>query len=159
MVVMHISATNDFPQAVDEAFRMLTDRSFLDAVCRATGPLEYSAFVDGLLTGSRRVMPNHPSIKRFTGPTVTVSDEIAWEAEPTSDGGRRGATRVTVAGMPVELLGTATLSAHGAGSLLRYEGELTVAIPLFGPGLEKQAAPLLIEALNMQQQVARTWPS
>lgn len=158
MVAMHIIATHDLPQAPDAAFRMLTDRSFLDAVCAATEPLEYTVFVNGLQTGSRRVMPNHPSIKRFTGSTITVTDEIAWEPDPTSDGSRRGKTRVAVAGMPVELLGTATLSANGAGSLLVYEGELTVAIPLLGPGLEKQAAPLLVEALDVQQQVAQTWP-
>jgi hypothetical protein len=151
---MHIVATNDFPQAVEPAFVLLRDPEFLDAVCRATHPLEYSVTVDGLTTGSRRVLENHPSIRRFTGPTITVTDEIEWDADP-SDGVRRGRTRVAVEGMPVELLGTVALEGRGTGSRLTYSGELTVAIPLLGPSLERQAKPLLVEALSRQEQVAQ----
>lgn len=153
---MHITATNEFPQPPQEAFGLLTDPDFLDAVCRSTHPLEYSVYVRGLLTGSRRVMENHPSIRRFTGPTITVTDEITWEPD-SDDGHRSGSARVTVEGMPVELLGTVSLVASTAGSTLTYEGELTVAVPLLGPTLERQAAPLLVEALERQESVARRW--
>ncbi|HRA75656.1 MAG TPA: DUF2505 domain-containing protein [Propionicimonas sp.] len=155
---MHIVATNDFTRAVEPAFALLTDPDFLDAVCRATHPLEHSVAVSGLTTGSRRVMENHPSIRRFTGPTITVTDEITWDAEPT-DGTRHGRARVAVEGMPVELLGTVALEPRGTGSRLTYSGELTVGIPLLGPSLERQAAPLLVEALSRQEQVAQTWPA
>jgi hypothetical protein len=81
-----------------------------------------------------------------------VVDEIIWEAEPV-DGGRRGAAHITVEGLPAELLGTVTLAPGGKGSVLTYDGELTVSVPFLGPSLARQAAPLLLEALEIQQRV------
>lgn len=152
---MEISATHQYPQPPEAAFAMLTDPAFLEAVCVATDPLEYSVRVDGLRTGARRTMKNHPSIERFTGPTITVNDQVDWEE--ARDGSRRGRTLVTVEGMPVTLAGTVTLAPAGQGSTLTYAGDLTVAVPLLGPALERQAAPLLLRALELQSQVAQTW--
>lgn len=156
MVGMRIQASLEFPQDPVAAFAMLTDPAFLDAVCVATSPLEHSVFADGLRTGSRRVMENHPSIRRFTGSTITVTDEITWSATATAEGAN-GTALVRVEGMPVELVGTVVLGPLGGGSTLVYDGTLTVAVPLLGPGLEKQAAPLLLEALKRQEGVAAQW--
>lgn len=149
---MEIHATNDFAAPVPEVFAMLTDRVFLRAVCLATSPLEHDVVVDGLRTATRRVMPTPSVVSRLAGPTMTVVDQITWE---TADGGagRAGATLVTVEGMPVELIGAVTLLPGGRGSLLSYSGELSVRIPVIGPGLAKQAAPALLEALEVQQRV------
>lgn len=153
---MEISATHQYPQPPRAAFAMLTDPAFLEAVCTASEPLDYSVYVDGLRTGARRTMKNHASIERFTGPTITVTDEVSWE--PGEDAGvRTGKTLVTVEGMPVALNGTVTLAPAGAGSVLTYTGDLKVAIPLLGPAFERQAAPLLLEALELQAKVAQTW--
>lgn len=154
---MEISATHRYPQPPADTFAMLTDPAFLEAVCTATDPLEYSVYVEGLRTGSRRTMRNHASIERFTGPTITVTDEVSWD-EPAGEL-RTGRTVVAVEGMPVTLTGTVTLSPTDDGASLTYAGELTVAIPLLGPALERQAAPLLLEALAIQAQVAQTWRS
>ncbi len=156
MSAMEISATHQFPQQVDAAFAMLTDPEFLDAVCAASDPLDYWVVANSLHTGARRVMRNHPSIEKFTGPTITVTDEIDWDAEP-ADGSRTGAARVTVEGMPVALIGRVVLAPSGDGSALTYSGNLKVSIPLVGPGLERQAAPILLEALAVQARVAQTW--
>lgn len=152
---MEISTTHQYPQPPAATFTMLTDPAFLEAVCLATDPLDYSVYVDGLRTGARRTMKNHASIERFTGPTITVTDEVSWaEAEGEL---RNGITVVAVEGMPVTLRGTVTLAPSGAGASLTYDGELTVAIPLLGPALERQAAPLLLEALSRQAEVAQSW--
>ena len=152
---MEISTTHQYPQPPAATFTMLTDPAFLEAVCLATDPLDYSVYVDGLRTGARRTMKNHASIERFTGPTNTVTDEVSWaEAEGEL---RNGITVVAVEGMPVTLRGTVTLAPSGAGASLTYDGELTVAIPLLGPALERQAAPLLLEALSRQAEVAQSW--
>lgn len=153
---MEISATHQYPQPPAATFAMLTDPAFLEAVCVATDPLDYSVYVEGLRTGARRTMKNHSSIERFTGPTITVTDEVAW-AEADGDT-RTGTTVVAVEGMPVTLRGTVTLAPSGEGASLTYDGDLTVAIPLLGPALERQAAPLLLEALSRQAEVAQTWP-
>ena len=83
---------------------------------------------------------------------MAVVDEISWQPE-TVDGDRRGAAHITVEGMPAELVGTVTLVSGGRGSVLTYDGELTVNIPFLGPSLAKQAAPALLEALEIQQRV------
>lgn len=153
---MEIRATHQYPQPVPDAFAMLTNPAFLEAVCLASDPIEYSTFVDGLRTGARRTMRNHASIERFTGPTITVSDEVTWQ-ESNGDGTRTGTTLVAVEGMPVALTGTVTLAPSGGGSSLTYNGDLKVSVPLLGPALERQAAPLLLEALDLQAKVAQTW--
>lgn len=153
---MEISATHQFPQPPQDAFAMLTDPAFLEAVCTASDPIEYSVFVDGLRTGARRTMRNHPSIERFTGATITVSDEVTWDGTGV-DGVRTGRTLVLVEGMPVALNGTVTLAPAATGSTLTYTGDLKVSIPILGGALERQAAPILLEALEIQARVAQTW--
>ena len=41
--------------------------------------------------------------------------------------------------------------------MLTYAGVLDVRGPILGPGLAKQAAPLLLEALEIQQKVGREY--
>ncbi len=149
---MEIHATNDFAASVTDAFAMLTDKVFLRAVCLATDPIEHSVEVDGLRTSTRRVMPTPSVVARLAGPTMAVVDEIAWEPGQ-ADGGRQGAAHITVEGLPAELVGRVTLRPGGRGSVLSYNGELTVNVPFLGPGLARQAAPLLLEALEIQQRV------
>jgi hypothetical protein len=149
---MEIHATNDFAASVPTVFAMLTDRVFLRAVCLATDPLEHEVWVDGLRTATRRVMPTPSVVSRLAGPKMAVVDEITWSPDGNGDG-RSGAAHITVEGMPAELVGTVTLLPGGRGSVLTYAGELTVRIPVLGPGLAKQAAPLLLEALEIQQRV------
>jgi hypothetical protein len=64
---------------------------------------------------------------------------------------------VNVEGMPADVVGTVTLAPGGRGSVLSYTGELTVRVPVLGPGLAKQAAPALLEALDVQQRVGDEW--
>ena len=153
---MEIHATNDFAAPATEVFAMMTDRVFLRAVCLATSPLEHEVVVDGLRTSTRRVMPTPSVVTRFVGPTMTVLDEITWEASANGEG-RTGATLVTVEGMPVDLVGTVRLAPGGRGSLLTYTGELNVRIPVLGSSLAKQAAPALLEALEVQQRVGEEY--
>ena len=149
---MEIHATNDFAAPVETVFAMLTDRVFLRAVCMATDPVEHDVSVEGLHTSTRRVMPSPSVVKRLAGPTMAIVDDITWEASPV-DGVRSGKTLVTVEGMPADVVGTVTLAPGGRGSLLTYLGELTVRVPVLGPGLARQAAPAVMEALDVQQRV------
>lgn len=148
---MQIHASNDFAATSDAVFAMLTDRVFLRANALATEPLEHEVFVDGLTTTTRRVMPSPSVVARFTGPTLAVVDEIRWD--PPNGAVRTGVATITVEGMPAGLVGTVRLSPGGRGTVLDYVGELTVDVPLLGPSLAKQAAPVLLEALETQQQV------
>ncbi len=149
---MEIHATNDFAASVPVVFAMLTDQVFLRAVCLASDPLEHEVTVDGLRTASRRVMASPSAVRRLAGPTMAIVDQITWEPDGTGPD-RRGAAHITVEGLPAELVGTVALVPGGRGAVLSYDGELTVNIPFLGPGLARQAAPLLLEALEIQQRV------
>lgn len=149
---MEIHATNDFAAPVPTVFAMLTDRVFLRAVCLATDPLEHEVDVDGLRTSTRRVMPTPSVVSRLAGPTMTIVDQITWEPDGVGPS-RHGAAHITVEGLPAELIGAVTLVEGGRGAVLSYDGELTVNVPFLGPGLARQAAPLLLEALEIQQRV------
>jgi hypothetical protein len=156
MARMEIHATNDFAASTDTVFAMLTDRVFLRAVCLATDPIGHDVSTDGLHTSTRRVMPTPSVVKRLAGPTMTIVDDITWDAAPV-DGVRHGATLVTVEGMPAEVVGAVTLAPGGRGAVLSYTGELTVRVPVLGQGLARQAAPALLEALDVQQRVGDEW--
>lgn len=149
---MEIHATNDFEASVPAVFAMLTDPEFLKSVCQATEPLEYSVSASAEQTTTRRVMTAPSVATRFTGPTLAVTDEINWD--PAADSAQRtGSTLISVEGLPAKLTGTVRLSQGGRGVVLNYDGDLLVDIPIIGPGLAKQAAPLLLEALQIQQEV------
>ena len=151
MNLMLIHATNDFAAEVPTVFAMLLDPVFLRATCLAAEPLDHAVSVDGLHTSSTRVLPTPSVAARFTGPTISVTDEIVWAEDdgPT----RTGTARVRVDGLPAELLGTVTLVPGGRGSVLTYDGNFEIKIPVLGPSLAKQAAPVLLQALELQQQV------
>ena len=55
--------------------------------------------------------------------------------------------------MPADVVGTVTLAPGGRGATLTYGGELTVRVPVLGSSLARQAAPALLEALDVQQRV------
>lgn len=148
---MLIHATNDFAAEVPTVFAMLLDPVFLRATCLAAEPLDHSVSVDGLHTSTTRVLPTPSVAARFAGPTMSVTDEIFWaEGDGPS---RTGRAHISVDGLPAELRGTVSLVPGGRGSILTYDGDFEIKIPVFGPSLAKQAAPVLLEALELQQQV------
>ena len=149
---MRIHAINDFAADVPTVFAMLTDPVFLRAACLATDPLEHTVVVDGRITRTRRVMPTPSVVARLVGSRMAVIDQISWLAD-RGTGTRDGEALITVEGLPAKLVGTVRLEPGGRGTLVDYDGELSVDIPLLGPTLAKQAAPLLFEALSIQQRV------
>jgi hypothetical protein len=148
---MQIQASNDFATTPAQAFAMLTDPVFLAAVCLATNSLEHQVSVDGLTTWSRRVLAAPAAVAKFTGPKLAVIDRITWESG--ADQEFQGVASIEVEGLPAKLDGSVRLVAGGRGAVLSYTGELSVQVPIIGAGLAKQAAPLLLDALQIQQQV------
>ena len=142
---MQISSHLEFAGAPADVYAMLTDQKFLDEVCVASESLSYNASVEDSVTKTSRTLPAPESAARFTGPTVTVNEEVAW-GNSSADGSRVGAITMTVLGQPVGFKATVRLEPGGRGSVVDIAGELKVAIPLLGRKLEEATAPAVIAA-------------
>jgi Protein of unknown function (DUF2505) len=156
MSAMDLSSHLDFAAEPASVYAMMTDQKYLEEVCVASGSLSYHFSVDGSTTRTSRTLPAPDSAARFTGPQLTVNEEVQW-GDPSSDGSRTGTVTMTVLGQPVTFRGKLELSAGGRGSVVDITGELKVAIPLLGRKLEESAAPAVTEGYKTQQEVGDRW--
>jgi hypothetical protein len=156
MSAMDISSHLDFAAEPTDVYAMMTDQKYLDEVCVASGSISYHASVEGSTTKTSRTLPAPDSAARFTGPQLTVNEEVAW-GDPLSDGSRDAAVTMTVLGQPVRFRGKLRLSPGGKGSVVDLTGELKVAIPLLGKKLEESSAPAVMEGYKTQQEVGDRW--
>ena len=135
---------------------MMTDQAYLEEVCVASESLSYHVSVEGSTTRTSRTLPAPDSAARFTGPQLTINDEVGW-GDPASNGSRSGAVTMTVLGQPVNFRGKVEVSPGGRGSVVDVTGELKVAIPLLGRRLEEAAAPAVMAGYRTQQEVGDRW--
>ena len=155
---MDISTGLDFPASPADVFAMMTDQGYLEEVCVASESISYDVSVSGSSTRSSRTLPSPESAARFTGPQLTVVEEVAW-AEAAPDGSRTGTMTMTITGQPVSLKGTLRLQPGGRGTTVDLNGELKVAIPLLGRKLEQSSAPAVLAGFRTQQRVGDRWLS
>lgn len=156
MSAMKISSRFEFAAQPADVYAMMTDQKYLEEVCVASGSLSYHVSVDGSTTKTSRTLPAPDSAARFTGPQLTVNDEIVW-TDASSDGSRSATVSMTVLGQPVTFKGNQQLAAGGRGSVVDVSGELKVAIPLLGRKLEESAAPAVMAGYRTQQEVGDRW--
>jgi Protein of unknown function (DUF2505) len=153
---MDISSHLDFAAAPGEVYAMLTDQRYLEEVCVASESISYHVSVAGSTTTTSRTLPAPESAARFTGPQLTVNEEVVW-ADPSPDGSRTGTVTMTVLGQPVTFRGGLRLASGGRGSVVDVRGELKVAIPLVGRKFEESAAPAMTAGYRTQQEVGDKW--
>jgi hypothetical protein len=156
MSAMDISSHLDFAGTPADVYAMMTNQKYLEEVCVASESISYHVSVDGSITRTSRTLRAPDSAARFTGPQLTVNEEVVW-ADPASDGSRSGAVTMTVLGQPVNLRGKLDVSPGGRGSVVDVSGELKVAIPLLGRKLEEAAAPAVMAGYRTQQEVGDKW--
>lgn len=156
MAAMDIKSRVEFAAGVEEVFAMMTDRTYLEEVCKATKARSYSAEVTGTTTTTRRRLPAPDAAAKFTGPEVTVLDETAW-GPADAGGGRTGRVTMSIPGQPVTMKGAIELSSNAAGTVAELTGDLKVAIPILGKKLEQAAAPAILAGFRTQQKVGNAW--
>jgi hypothetical protein len=156
MSAMDISSRLDFAAQPNDVYAMMTNQKYLEEVSVASGSLSYAASVEGSTTKTSRTLPAPDTAARFTGPQLTVNEEVVWDG-PSADGSRSGAITMTVLGQPVTFRGKLNLSPGGRGSVVDIIGELKVAIPLLGRKLEESAAPAVMAGYQTQQEVGNRW--
>ncbi len=153
---MDISTGLDFAASPDDVYAMMTDQAYLEEVCVASESISYDASVTDSSTRTSRTLPAPESAARFTGPELTILEEINW-SDRAADGSRTGALTMTVLGQPVHLRGTLNLGPGGRGTSVDLSGELKVAIPLLGKKLEQASAPAVLAGFRTQQRVGDRW--
>jgi uncharacterized protein DUF2505 len=156
MAAMDISSRVEFPAPVEQVFAMMTDQAYLEEVCQASQAKSYEASVTGTTTRTSRRLPAPEAAARFTGPDVTVVEEIAW-GPAAGDGSRTGRVELTISGQPVSMKGSMHLAAGGPGTIADLTGELKVAIPILGKKLEQASAPAVLAGFRTQQKVGNDW--
>jgi hypothetical protein len=155
---MDISTGLDFAAEPADVYAMMIDQGYLEEVCVASESISYDVSVTGSSTRSSRTLPSPESAARFTGPELTVVEEVVWgEAGP--DGTRAATMTMTVVGQPVSLKGKLQLRPGGKGTTVDLNGELKVAIPLLGRKLEQSSAPAVLAGFRTQQRVGDRWLS
>jgi hypothetical protein len=153
---MNITTRLEFAAAPTEVYAMLTDAQYLDEVCRATASSSHEVDVAGSTTRTTRSFPAPDGVARFTGSTLTVTEETVW-GEPGADGGRSANLQMTVHGQPVSMKGRLELAPAGAGTVVQLTGDLKVSIPLLGKKLEQSTAPTVLAGFRKQQEVGSRW--
>jgi hypothetical protein len=155
---MDISTGLDFAAEPADVYAMMIDQGYLEEVCVASESISYDVSVSGSTTRSSRTLASPESAARFTGPQLTVVEEVAW-SEAATDGSRTGTMNMTITGQPVSLKGTLRLAPGGRGTTVDLNGELKVAIPLLGRKLEQSSAPAVLAGFRTQQRVGDRWLS
>lgn len=153
---MDITSAADFAADPDTVFTMLTTPEFLEQVCVASHALRHEVTVDGTATRTSRTLPAPDAAAKFTGPELTVVEEITW-GDAAGDGSRTGQLSLTVPKQPVTMKGTVRLAPGGAGTTLTLDANLKVALPLVGKKLEQSAAPAVLAGFKTQQKVGDDW--
>lgn len=153
---MDISTGLDFAATPEEVYAMMLDRAYLEEVCVASQSISYEVSVDGTSTKASRTLPSPESAARFTGPQLTVVEDVQW-ADAGGDGARSGTMIMTVLGQPVRLSGRLQIAPGGRGTTVSLTGELKVNIPLLGRKLEESAAPAVLAGFGTQQEVGDRW--
>jgi hypothetical protein len=151
-----ISSSAEFAAEPERVYAMMIDRDYLEQVCVASHASAYDVSVTGAKTTTSRTLESPASAAKFTGPHLTVIEEVTW-GPAAADGSRVGDMRLTVAGQPVALNGTMTISPGGLGSVLELTGQLKVSIPLLGRKLEESAAPAVLAGFKTHRKVGADW--
>ncbi|MFP5416034.1 MAG: DUF2505 domain-containing protein [Actinomycetes bacterium] len=145
-----------FPADPHVVHAMVTDEDFLSHAAVEMGALDARVAADATRSAVHASVEPPAGVRPFVGPRLSIVQEMTW-GQAAADGSRDGILSITVAGAPVTMRGTARLEPTASGSTITYDGELTVNVPLVGARIEQAAAPALLEALEAQGRVGRTW--
>lgn len=156
MSTMQITTRQVFNADPTTTVAMLCNSAFLEELCSRTDATSHSVQVAGNNTRMEMVVPAPPEAATFVGSSLDVTQTVEW-GDLGADGSRNGTFKVELAKLPVNLSGTVTAVPDAATTVVTYDGELTVNIPIIGKSLEKTAAPGVVEALEAQEAVGNEW--
>ncbi|MFT3877859.1 MAG: DUF2505 domain-containing protein [Propioniciclava sp.] len=153
---MHLTSRHELPADPDAAFTMLTNEAFLSQAARASGARNIHALASATRTAVEATVDSPAAVRAFIGTELTFTQTITWGPRE-ADGARTGNVTIDIKGAPASLGGTVRLAPTASGSSLDWDGEFTVSVPFVGPSVERAAAPMIEESLDVIGSQARVW--
>lgn len=153
---MQITSRQVFQADPATTVSMLSTRDFIDEIASRAQATSHTVDIAGNSTRVQMVVPAPREAQGFVGTSLDVTTTVDW-GDPAADGSRHGTFAVEVAKLPVQLNGTVTAVPEAATTVVTYDGDLQVKIPLIGRQIEKTAAPAITQALEYQQDVGNEW--
>jgi hypothetical protein len=160
---VRVTAEIHYAAAPGDVFAMLTDKAFQDRKLSRTGALSWEVVIraDGsnAVVTSSRALPTDQipdAFRKLVGSQLTITQTETWgPAGP--DGARTGTLVVEVAGAPIRMNSTLSLSASGAGTVEVVDGELKARVPLIGGRIERSAEPAVRAAIDAEERIGQAW--
>ena len=160
---MRVTTEINYPAEPAAVFAMLTDKTFQDRKLGRTGALSWDVQIreeaGGAVVTSRRALPTDQipdAFRSLVGAQITITQTETWgPAGP--DGARTGTLVVEVAGAPIRMNATLSLSPSGVGTVERVDGELKARIPLLGGKIERSAEPAVRAAIDAEERIGQAW--
>lgn len=160
---MKISALIDYVATPHEVFAMLANEDFQNRKCVATGAHRHTVSVtaqgERTILVSRRDLPSEHFphfVRSMVGDTLNVTETQDW-GPSEDDGTRHGTLTVEIAGAPVHLHGTLSLTPEGPGTVEIIEADLKASIPFLGGRVEEAAAPAIQSAIRVEGETGAVW--
>ncbi|MGA5538097.1 DUF2505 domain-containing protein [Mycolicibacterium nivoides] len=126
------------------------DETTLDALT-VTGDGGIEAITTQILRADR--LPG--LVSQFHRGDLRIRREEHWQ--PIRDGSSHGTVQGSIAGAPVSLSGTATLTATAGGSRLSVHISVEVRVPLVGGKIESFIGSQLTDLLKAEQRFTSVW--
>ncbi|MGN6161561.1 MAG: DUF2505 domain-containing protein [Marmoricola sp.] len=146
-----------FDADLEEVRAMLLAPAYWDSVAQQTGALSSTTSVTEsgdaveVVTDEEQKVVGVPGFaKKFVGDSTRAIKTLRWT-------GDTAAFSVETPGKPTSLSGTATLSAAGSGTTLRYDLDVKASVPLVGGKLEKLVADLTTDGFAKEQAAGAAW--
>lgn len=162
---MRIHETVEHAMPPQQVFEMICSPDYQELKCTRSGATEHEVVIevenDARTIVTRRSLPTDgfPDFARkFVGETVDVVETTVWELTQDDDGGYSASLQVEIPRTPVSMTGAVQLRpAEGGGTTHVVEGELKANLPFIGSKIEKAIAPVLADALRLEQRLGKEW--
>ena len=160
---MRVTAEINYPAVPADVFTMLIDKAFQDRKLAQTGALSWDVAIrdeaGGAVISSTRALPTDQvpdAFRTLVGDRITLSQTETW-GPAGADGSRTGTLLIEVAGAPIKLTATLSLTPTGSGSVEVVDGELKARVPLIGGKIERSTEPAVRAAIDAEERIGQAW--
>lgn len=154
---MDLNYPQHYSGTPDQVVKIFNDPEFATDLAEHAGATSHSVTKDDDGVHVEMAMPVPGKFAKQLGSTLKMTQSFAW-VDAKADGTRNGNITVDIKGIPVDVKAGAVLSPVGdSESEAKYEGTLTVKIPLVGKKVEEQIKPFIDQAFGGIHRRIEAW--